>query len=213
MARTAKIQADPRKENPLPDLSAASPKTNEPTRDDALFMMGQFAIAQAKLKEAQNSRKRIRQRAKNMGFDLEQFDLAIAERERQDGTTLDNLRTFQRYCQFFDLPIGSQFELFDKPNNGGGASQQSANEKAYREGYELGVMAKDPDEQAYPPMTPEGQEHMRGWHDGQKVNTDKLAKQSEEFAAEEAAKKQKALGKKIKDQVAADDAGEAETKH
>lgn len=191
MARTAKIEPDKRKEKPLPDLSAGT-QSNEPTRDDALFMMGQFIAAKDKIKEAQRLNKRIRQRAKNMGFNLTEFDRAIVERERQDTTTLDNLRDFKKYCEFFDLPIGYQFDLLDKPK---AAKNGDVEARAERDGYERGIMGKSPDDQAYPPMTPEGQAHMKGWHSGQKVNLDKFVKLNEEFAAEEAAKKAKAAKK------------------
>jgi hypothetical protein len=207
---TAKIDSS-KKSAALPDVSAAKEGGNGPDRDEALFMMGQFLAADAKVKEARDGRKRLRNQAKLRGFDLEQFDLAIAEREREDGTTLDNLKLFKRYCEFLGLPIGSQLKLFNSPAEGDGFSQQSVNERARQAGYELGVMAKDPDEQAYPPMTPEGQEHMAGWHEGHKVNLDKFQRLNVELAAADEAKKAKAAKKAEK--YPREDIRDDETKH
>lgn len=192
MAKTAKVELDKRKEKPLPDLSAGKDADNAPTREDALFMMGQFIAAKEKIKEAQRANKRLRRRATNMGFNLTEFDRAIAEREHEDNTTLDNLRDFKRYCEFFGLPIGTQLDFLDKPK---AARNGKIEERARKDGYERGVMGKSPDEQAYPPMTAEGQAHMEGWHSGQRINLDKFAKLSEEFSAEEAARKAKAAKK------------------
>ena len=125
----------------------------------------------------------------------------IDELEREDGTTVDNLRTFKRYCEFLGLPVGSQMQLFDAPQ-GNGMSQQSLLKHAAEEGYARGVMGKNPDDQAYPPLSPEGQEHMRGWSDGQGVLKEKFIKLSEAMAdaekekADKKAKKAKKAEKK-----------------
>lgn len=194
MAQTAKIPTSRGKV--LPDLTAPQPDTNGPGRDEVLFMMGQFLAAQSAIKAAQNANKRLRSQAKLRGFNLEQFDRAIAERERDDGTTVDNLKDFKRYCEFMGLPVGSQITLFDDPQSGTAFSEEQLLQRAYEEGYELGVMGKNADEQAYPPMTPEGQEHMAGWHQGQKVCLDKFVKLNEDLAAADAAKTAKKTKKK-----------------
>lgn len=207
MARTAKIEANPKKGAALPDLSAAA-ASNGPDREEALFMMGQFLSADALVRDARNARKRLRNQAKLRGFDLEQFDLAIAEREREDGTTLDNLKTFKRYCEFLGLPVGSQLQFFSDGETTA-FSEEALLKRAHDEGYELGVMGKNPDDQAYPPMSPEGQKHAKGWHEGQKVLLDKFAKLSADMAALDADKAKKAAKKK----AAAEDGTDEETKH
>lgn len=190
MARTARIEEPAGKSHPLPDLSGAAAPTNGPDREEFLFMVGQIARANEALKAARDAKKKLRSHFKLRGVDLEQMDLAIAEKEREDGTTVDNLRTFKRYCEFLGLPIGSQMQLFDSPQ-GNGVSHETILKKAYADGYERGVMGKNPDTQAYPEMMPEGQEHMRGWSDGQDVLKAKFVRLSEAMAAEEKAKADK----------------------
>ena len=169
MAETARLT------DPLDGARVLPDKTigNGPTRDDLLFFMGQFRSADAKIAEAKAIRKRFRSRAKLLGIDLQQFDLAIHQFDLEDDTTLDQLKTFKRYCEMLELPIGSQMQLFDTPNSEA-PSQEGLLKKAYQSGYDNGLLGKNPDEQAYPPMTPEGQEHLKGWNDAQNVLLSKL---------------------------------------
>lgn len=213
MAQTAKIPTSRGKV--LPDMTAPQPGTNGPGRDEVLFMMGQFLAAQSAIKVAQNANKRLRAQAKLRGFNLEQFDRAIAERERDDGTTVENLKEFKRYCEFMGLPIGSQITLFDDPQTGGAFSEEQLLKRAYEEGYELGVMGRPADEQAYPPMTPEGNEHARGYNAGKDVNNQKFIKLNEDLAAADAAKSAKKAKKNGSAAPEPDDEGDAdgETKH
>ena len=190
MPRTAKIEEPAGKSHPLPDLSSAVAQSNGPDREEFLFMVGQIAKAEEALKAARDAKKKLRSHFKLRGVDLEQMDRAIDELEREDGTTVDNLRTFKRYCEFLGLPIGSQMTLFDMPQSNG-MSQQSLLKHAAEEGYARGVMGKNPDDQAYPPLSPEGQEHMRGWSDGQGVLKEKFIKLSEAMADAEKEKADK----------------------
>lgn len=214
MTRTTKIAGNPKKAKALPDLTAppAAP-TNGPDREEALFMMGQFLAAEQVLRDARNARKRLRNQAKLRGFELEQFDRALAVREqRDDDTTLEQLKTFKRYCEYLGLPVGTQLQFFnDGKRKRPAFSEESLQKKAYDEGYELGVMGKNPDHQAYPGMTPEGNEHLRGWNDGQKVNFDKFGKLNADMAAVDAERAKKAAKKKAADETPAED--EKETKH
>lgn len=211
MPRTATIEKT--KGKTLPDQTAPiAGATNGPDREEALFMMGQFLASKAKIKEARNADTRLRNQAKLRGFDLEQFDRAIAEREREDGTTLDNLLTFKRYCMFLGLPIGSQLELLANPASNG-HSQEDINERAHDDGYELGLMGKNADEQAYPPMTPEGQEHMRGWHAGQEVLLEKFKDLNAKMEAADVAAAAKKKAKASKGAEPEGEATDAETKH
>ena len=175
MAETARLTDPLDDARVLPDTSTG----NGPTRDDLLFFMGQFRSADAKIAEARAVRKRIRSRAKLLGIDLQQFDLAIAQFDLEDDTTLDQLKTFKRYCEMLELPIGSQMQLFDTPDSPA-PSQEGLLKKAYQQGYDDGLLGKNPDEQAYPPMTPEGQEHLKGWNDAQAVLLSKLKVLDEE---------------------------------
>lgn len=211
MAQTAKIPTSRGKV--LPDMTAPQPGANGPGRDEVLFMMGQFLAAQAAIKVAQNANKRLRAQAKLRGFNLAQFDLAIAERERDDGTTIDNLKEFKRYCEFMGLPVGSQISLFDDPQTKSEFSEEALLKRAYDEGYELGVMGRNPDEQAYPPMTPEGQEHLKGLNAGKQVNNEKFIKLNEDLAAADAAKAAKKAKKNGHAEADEDDDADGETKH
>lgn len=187
MAETARLTDPLEGARVLPDKTIG----NGPTRDDLLFFMGQFRSADAKIAEAKAIRKRIRSHAKLLGIDLQQFDLAIHQFDLEDDTTLDQLKTFKRYCEMLELPIGSQMQLFDTPNSEA-PSQEGLLKKAYQQGYDNGLLGKNPDEQAYPPMTPEGQEHLKGWNDAQAVLLSKLKVLDEEPEAKKPKKRTEA---------------------
>lgn len=174
-----------------PDLSDQKGEgSNGPTREDVLFFAGQLRSADEAIKEARDARKKLRQAAKNRGIELKILDWTIAIEDGEDDTILDDLKTLKTYATYLSLPIGHQLTLFDVPQPGKAAGNGLA-EKARLSGYKRGVMGLSPDEEAYPPMTEEGQEHLAGWHDGQKVNHDKFLKLNEERAAEAAAKEAK----------------------
>lgn len=48
-------------------------------------------------------------------------------------------------------------------------AKSSVRHLLYGERRERGLMGQNPDDQKWLPMTPEGQEHLRGWNDGQAV--------------------------------------------
>lgn len=193
-----------------PDLtkSATVGSNSGPTREEGLFFAGQIDAADEKVKAAQKFRKSVRSQAKLAGIDLEQLDKARKERDREDGTTLNQLRSFQTYCGWFGLPLGQQMQLFDMPQKKGAHSQEAVLKKARDSGYERGLMGLQPDEQAYPPMTPEGQEHAAGWGEGQKINHEKFLRLNEKISEQEAAKAAKRAAKKAAGED--DDEGEDE---
>jgi hypothetical protein len=100
----------------------------------------------------------------------------------------------------FALPVGAQADMFTGP-----ASAMSAVEQAYQSGRTRGIMGQNPDEQAYPSNSDLGQEHMRGWHDGQKVL-------QEQFLALNEAERQAEAEKKAKADAAAQKKAEKEAK-
>lgn len=202
MPKTASIDP-PKPEQIKPDLTQEH-GDNGPSNDDILFFRGQFITHKEKIKEAQALNKKMRQAAKNRGIDVMELDWLIKVADQEDDTELERLRTRKKYAQAAGLPLGWQMDLFDSPA-GNARAAEALEAKAYRTGYERGVAGLFPDEQAYPPALPEGQEHMRGWNEGQKVNADKLLKLNEEIEAERAAKE-------AKKQAKADDAGE-DTRH
>lgn len=167
----------------LPDLSAKTEtkkESNGPDRDEFLFAIGHQKKLQQAVDDAKAAMKKFRNHLKLRGFNLAMMDVAIDEAGREDGTTITNMRDLKRYYEFMGLPIGHQFSLFDTP--------QAANantdlfEKAFTEGRERGIRGEFADEQKWPPMTPEGQEHMRGWNEGQETHRAKFTALEESFA-------------------------------
>lgn len=202
MPKTAVIDP-PTPDRIKPDLTAEKHGDNGPSNDDILFFRGQFISHKEKIKEAQALNKKMRQAAKNRGIDVMELDWLIKVADQEDDTELERLRTRKKYAQAAGLPLGWQMDLFDSPGNDNGrAPAEALIEKAKRDGYERGVMGLFPDEQAYPPALPEGQEHMRGWNDGQQVNFEKLRKLNDDIAAEKEAKEAK---KQAKADAAAED--------
>lgn len=161
-----------------PDLAAGGVGHNGPpgmTQDMFLFYLGQIAKAAAAKKEAALALKKIRSRAEVDGVRLMVLDRAVKEMDQDPETTRSELETLQQYCGFMGLPItwqvvpvGTQGSLF------GDGSQEVLLTRAFEEGRGLGLMGKNPDEQKYLPISPEGQEHMRGWNEGQDVLLSKL---------------------------------------
>ncbi len=188
MPRTAKVKEHASKANPKPDLTVVA-TSNGPDKDESLFMMGRFLDYEKQIKAANALKRRTRSQAKLRGFNLKQFDMAIAEAERDDGTTLDNLKDFKKYCEFFDLPVGYQITLSENPAQ---IPTEDFLKKAYDDGYARGVKAKDPDWQAYPRITQEGESHQRGWDAGQKVNREKFVAFNAQVAEMERQEEKKA---------------------
>jgi ribosome modulation factor len=180
---------------PLPEdgqtvRPALNENSNGPDRDEFLFLMGQNDKADEDVKVANAQKKKIRQHIMNRGVDLEMADQARKERDKKDNTTVLKLQKFAQYAKFFGLPVGSHIKLFDGPASAAEAvaAENTLLEKAYDEGRELGIRGKSPDEQKWLPTTPEGQEHLRGWNDGQDVLKQKLLAMNSEIADGEASK-------------------------
>lgn len=171
-----KVHKDKTAPPPPAGASEATASSNGPDRDEILFMRGRFNAQKVKLKAEQQAWKKLRSVAKLRGFNLQQFDAAIAESELDDGTTLFNMKDFKTYCEAFDLPISYQFKLFDDPTDKAAFSEEYKLKRAYQDGYQDGLMGKDQDQQKYLPITAEGQEYLRGWNDGQAVLLAKIGK-------------------------------------
>lgn len=197
----------------LPDLSKEGQiSSNGPDRDEFLFMVGQIKRADDEITEKRTARKKLRQHFSNRGVNLAMMDLAIAEAEREDGTTISNMRDLKRYYEFMGLPIGHQFQLFDGPL--AAAADIDIMARAFTEGRERGIKGEFPDEQKWLPVSPEGQEHQRGWGEGQAVHLAKIKGLSDGIAADERAEaeartkreaKKKAKAAKASDGEDADD--------
>jgi hypothetical protein len=211
MPRTAKIE---HQSNVLPDLTAPQQTSNGPGKEDFLFFVGRLAAADKAVKTAKDARKKLRQFFQNQGVNLQMMDAAIAEREKEDGTTISNLRELKRYCEYLSLPIGKQFDLFDAPVTSGAIDYE---QQAFEEGRELGIKGLNADDQKWLPTTPEGQAHQKGWADGQAVLLGKLKSLEDgmseaERAAEavKAAKEKKKADRAAKKAAKSDDAAAEE---
>lgn len=187
-----------------------TPKSNGPDKASYLFMVGEEERLEAEVKAAQKKLKTHRQFMTNRGVDLEESKNALAERERRDKTTIQKLRKRCTYMEYLGLPIARQIKLFDEPDSepAPAHSQKSLIDRARDEGFELGVAGKNPDEQKYPSITPEGQAHLTGWNEGQDVHKAKFLEMNEEKAREDAAAakekadKDAAKAKKAEDKAA-----------
>lgn len=203
MPKTAK--PEPRGGTVHADLSGGADGHNGPAKEDFLFFVGQFKKADKRVADERAARKRLRQRAQNAGVNLDMADRAIAELDRDEGTTLSNLRDLQRYLEFLNLPVAHQMSFFDSPAAGKRRQEEDVLMRAYNEGKSRGVMGIDPDEMAYPPLTKEGMRHAEGWGDGQAINLAKLAENSEAMEAERKAEEKAAADKIAKKKAAAEE--------
>ena len=178
-----------------PDLTGGTGRMgdNKPGKEDMIFAIGQMDAADATVKEANSARKKVRQHFKNRGFNLDMLDRARDERDKNDGTTLENLKEFKQYCEWLDLPTGFQIGLFD--GNASASAKADLTEAAYQDGFARGLLAADPDSQKWLPNSPEGQAHLRGWNDGQKVLKDKFEEMNASIAEENKTPEQKATEK------------------
>lgn len=200
MVKTARIEEPVGKSNPLPDLSKL--ESNGPGREDELFAIGQLKAINEKLAGVQLERKRLRNAFKIRGHSLDALDWGIEEEKRKDGTETNKWRGRIRIAQFMGLPIGSQVSFLDTMN-GLAPTDSDLLQQAHDEGYARGIKGDFPDEQAFPPMTQEGEHHRRGWDEGQKVHQKKFVEISDTMNAADKAKADKAAKKAAKTTMAA----------
>lgn len=207
MPRTARLKEHEGKT--LPDLSAPAKEataSNGPDRDEFLFAVGHQKKLKLAIEEARAVAKKFRNHLKLRGFNLAMMDMAMEEADREDGTTIANMRDLKRYYEFMGLPIGHQFTLFDAPQAANGNAAADLMAKAFAEGRERGVRGEFPDEQKWQPLTPEGQEHQRGWSEGQGVHLAKLKSLGEAMEEADKALAAKVARKKKAEQGAAESA-------
>jgi len=204
-----------------PDLTA--PRTigaNRPDAEATMFAIAQLKKKQKEVEEVRLGLKRLRSALKLQGHTLDALDWGLSMEAQEDNTSEDQLRERIRVARFMNLPIGSQVFFFDEEGKpaADAAATDTVMAKAYEDGRRRGLAGDNPDEQAYPPMTAEGQEHMRGWHDGQAILARNLkpledaiagvAKVEADKAAKKAAKAEKAV--KAAENGATADAGDSE---
>jgi hypothetical protein len=150
----------------------AGPGHNGASRDDLLFFRGRMRKDEEDLQAAKKQRKKTRQRAELAGIELEVLDMARQLEDEDSNTTLRRMQTLQRYTEFLGLAIGTQLSFLTGAD--ARQPQEDEYEHAYRDGRDRGLEGLPPDDQAYPPLSPLGIEHMKGWNEGQDENKRRL---------------------------------------
>ncbi len=187
MPRTATIANPTDGATVHPDLTTGH---NGPNREDFLFYAGQVDQIDDQQDALRKRRNAVRRAAKNAGIELKDMDWARAQRDFDPETVADEFKRRAQYAAWFDLAAEIPTDLFAAADKR--ASTEDLTEQAKRDGYERGVAGDSMDEQKWLPMTPEGQAYAAAWHEGQKVNFDKLRKLNADMAAAEKAKAAKA---------------------
>lgn len=156
--------------------------------DTIVFFSGQLREKAAAKKVAAKAEAMVRKQLKNTGCSLNVFDTVVRLFEQDDSEALQKfLDEFLHIASAFNqAPKGVQFSLFE-----GEGSVIDAKEKAFASGRVLGLAGLNPDDQAYPQNTDLGQEHYRGWQDGQEVHRQKFLQVNQEAREAEAAKEAK----------------------
>lgn len=201
------------KDKAKPDLTKVHvlhPKApaNGPSDDMVLIFAGKIIEQNAILKAGRNKLKSIRQQAKNAGVGLDRLERA---QRFADGNGIEALiAEYQETMRYTGIllgaPIGEQLEFFASGNKSG--SQEDLVYAAFHKGRTRALLGQEPDSQAYPPTTDLGQEHLKGWNDGdqQRHLQEKLTENSEAAAAEEKRKADEAKKAKKDKKTAGTDA-------
>lgn len=192
--------------------SKAEPGHNSgQSREEYLFFVGQMRAVEKKEKDLKAEKKRLRSNIKLRGYSIGAMVEAMKEQDRQDGTTIKEMKILKTYYEWMDLPIGHQMQLFDDPQVGKSFDQEAILKRAYQEGFDLGIQGLNSDRQKYPPMTPEGREHDKGWNDAQdryRSRIKDLSQSNAEAASKAAARR---AAKKPEDSEDGENAREAAT--
>lgn len=158
----------------LPDKSAKEVKgSNTVDADTLLVYLGQIQQEEAKVKLAKQRLNKVWKLAINAGIVRKDLELVLKFADMDPDTVLGTIARIKDYAQWLEIPIGKQLSLFEIPNSSILSSDELA-ERAYRAGYVLGVQGKNPDDQAYPPLTDLGQRHLEGWGAGQRVHLERI---------------------------------------
>lgn len=136
-------------------------------RDQFLFLRGQLMLVDAEMDTVKKKRKTLRQHLENNGVALEELDDANRFADMESDTVLAKLQRQVQYAQWMGLPLGHQVSFLDMPPSA--VAAKSLTDTAYDDGYRLGLLGKNVDDQKWLPMSSEGMRHQEGWTDGQAV--------------------------------------------
>jgi hypothetical protein len=156
-------------------------------RDTILFFYGQLEEKVKAKKAAAKAEAAVRKQFANTGVTLNIFDTMVRLSQQDDPDAVQKFfDEFVYLADVFSQPVGAQLGLFE-----GAGNPADAMKKAFASGRDLGLRGKNPDDQAYPQNTDLGQEHYRGWQDGQEVQRQKFLQVNQEAREAEAAKEAK----------------------
>jgi hypothetical protein len=177
----------PKAKKALPDLTQTSSIMqghNGPSTDVVLVFAGRKIELQAEKKALGMKIKKLNQQITNAGITNKLMDRGLLIAETGVDAVVAEYRELIFICKALGAPIGTQLSLISNPEVSGIVSHEDLLNKAFAAGRILGLLGKNVDDQAYNPNTDLGQEHMKGWNDGQKVLMDQMVRNSEEAAAQ-----------------------------
>lgn len=146
---------------------------NGPDANTLLVYLGKIEIEEAKVAAAKKRLAKVWKLAINDGIVRKDLALVRSFMDQDPDTVLQTISRLKSYAEWLDVPIGKQLSIFDVPTSSILKPDEQA-DKAYRAGFVLGITGKNPDSQAYPADHEWHQQHMEGWHAGQKMLLDRI---------------------------------------
>ena len=193
-----------------PDLSILNPGVGHngdmPEISKVLVFVGKQMQLEAEKKAVGKKIKDLNYQIVNAGIPVRSMAEGREIYEKGVDVWLAHFRVAVHIAKALGTPSSEQLNLFADPKTPGQPSQMSALEVAYEKGKMLGLLGKDPDEQAYHSNSDLWQDHRRGWDDGK---AESLAFWQQNMEAENARAAKEAKDKADKATVKA---AKAETK-
>ena len=181
-----------------PDLTLVPPGVGHngdlPDPDKILVFAGRQMELLAEKKVVGKKIEELHKQMKNAGIPVAALKEGMDIYEKGIDTAFNFYRMVIHISKALGSPLGYQMKLFDDPKEAN-PSRQSELEVAYDKGKILGLLGKDADTQAFPSNTDIGQEHLKGWFDGQKFRRDEFERNAEAVNAAEQEKKDYAAAK------------------
>lgn len=149
--------------------------SNGLTADTVLVYLGRIEQEEALVAKAKKRLGRLWKLAINDGVVRKDLELVRKFQNEDPDTVLNTIKRIKTYAEWMDVPIGAQLSLLEGPTGSILKADEWA-DRAYRAGFVRGVQGLFEDKQAYPPDNEFHQKHLEGWHAGQKVWLDRIAK-------------------------------------
>jgi hypothetical protein len=150
--------------------------------------VGQIQKAIAEKDAAVAKIRKLRKSAKADGINMKMLDRVLGDLKAKPDEREQDLSDYMRYARWLGQPIGFQADLFEDTGNGkvqpkGQGTDQSA---AFLAGLRAGRMGEDQWTGPHPEHTPEGQDWLRGWAQGDDDRRQILAMKETEARDEDA---------------------------